>query len=310
MRAAARFVTLAVLAACSSSDPPPADPSAGGALSRPETRFDVPFRPVKHQLLVDVSIAGQGPWTFLVDTGVIGSVVDAELAEALALELDRENPVGSAMSADGPVYFYPTSMRSVAVGANDVGDLNAVSIPLSAYGDKLGEPLHGILGHGFLEQYAVRVDFVRHVVSFSTGTFEAEFENADFTLPLDYAPSDIMPILDVTIGEHTFPVTIDTGSSLGLEVFAPYVEELGLADTVKHWAAGRILGATAGDAATLDGQLGTVAIGPLHFRDVPASITPARMDAVRRGNIGNRLWADHVLTLDYPRQRIAIRRAE
>ena len=289
---------------------PVAPPAVQGQTDVSETMAVLPYRLVKNQRLIEVRIRGQGPFTFLVDTGVAGAAVNVGLAKRLGIRLDpAASSVMTGGSADG-ARVYQTHILELEVGTIYLDSLQAAALPLNNLGARLGEPLHGILGDGFLSTRATRFDPVAGTVSFAAtlDAFSADRDSADWIAPLGIDPQGDMPRLEVTLGEHTFFATLDMGSSLGMEVFTPYAVELGLGHAFDEWEQGSVLGGSLGRATTYDGTVPRVTIGPLTLENVPTSITPPRASANRKGNLGNALWEDFVIILDYPADRMLFRR--
>lgn len=292
----ASFFAAIVLSSCAALP----EPSAEIAV------YETQFRPIKNQVVVDVMIGEEGPFTFLVDTGVTPSVVDVDLARRMGFPVDEENSGAATGAGSNEVRIFPTTMSGLSLAGSAIEDLPAVAAPLSGLSAKIGEPLHGILGYAFLKSRAVRIDYAENEISFASSAtpFEKQIANADFTTSLVFGDDDIMPIVDVTIGGESFVASIDTGSSLGIEVFADAVERLGIGDLVKDWEAGEITGAR-GAAAVRKGVLNAASIGPLNFTNVPASVGQRRGGDYRDGNIGNLLWSDYVVIFDYVDGRVA-----
>ena len=283
--------------------------SAVDSVNRAHGIVEVPFRRVKDQRLVDVYVRGQGPFTFLLDTGVSGAGIDLALATRLGIDLPDRGAPGSSGRAGGP-RIYQTWITDFALGSYRLDSLQAAALPLSAFGERLGEPLHGILGDGFLDERVTRFDDVRRTIAFadSPGAFEVDFLAADYIAPLTLSSAGGMPSLEVTLSGRSFMATLDMGSSLGLEVFFPFADELGLGHAREEWKRDSVLGGSLGRAEILDGTVERIDIGPLTFRDVPTSITAPRSERNRKGNLGNQLWAGYVVILDYVERRLVFRK--
>jgi predicted aspartyl protease len=261
---------------------------------------------VKHQRLVAVSIKGQGPFTFLLDTGVTGAAIDLALATRLGIEL----PAGAAAGAQSSSRVYQTWITELAIGSLGLDSLQAAALSLSPLSERLGEPLHGILGDGFLKRRVVRFDDVARTIAFASSmdAFRDDLQVADYVTPLVQGSVGGMPMLEVSLAGRTFMATLDMGSSLGLEVFTPFATELGLGHAEAEWKRGTVFGGSLGRATTLDGTVERIDIGPLTFLEVPTSITPPRAETNRKGNLGNQLWAGYVVILDYVDRRIVFRK--
>ncbi|MCX4239913.1 retroviral-like aspartic protease family protein [Paraliomyxa miuraensis] len=285
---------------------PAADP--GDVPAEPAV-VEVPYRSVRHQMLIDVRIEGEGPFTFLVDTGVTGAVIDSALAAKLGIELD-DDEAQRIEQFGKTLLIHQIWIPELSVGELRLDRLQAAAVPMDMLGSRLGEPLHGILGDGFLGSRATRFDHVERTVSFapSMEAFAEDVAAADHVMPLVMNASGDMPVVEVALGDKSFRATIDTGSSLGLEIFTPFAEELGLGGAMTEWTQSRVLGGSLGEAIVYDGTVDRLTIGPLELTDVPTSITPPRADPNRKGNLGNRLWEGYVMILDYPGREIVLRK--
>lgn len=73
--------------------------SVAPALASTETnQIVVPFQFYRHEVLIQVTINGQGPFPMLLDTGTNSSVIDLSLAQRLGLAL---TPAGRGGSGGG-----------------------------------------------------------------------------------------------------------------------------------------------------------------------------------------------------------------
>lgn len=98
-----------------------------------------------------------------------------------------------------------------------------------------GEPLHGVRGRGFRDGRIVQIDYPKRRVRFFATSREAEevarrIGRDELVVPLPMLPDDVAPILDVEVNGQPVHVTLDTGSSLGLELFGPALRRLGPGD--------------------------------------------------------------------------------
>jgi predicted aspartyl protease len=108
------------------------------------------------RVVAPVTVNGQGPFRFIVDTGANRSVVSAELAAQLGLP---SQGVGDVHSVHG-VSVAPL----VRVDRLQYGDvsLNAAALPMMSGGVLAGE--HGLLGVDGMSGRRLRMDFERHCI--------------------------------------------------------------------------------------------------------------------------------------------------
>ena len=301
------LLPLAACCACAADDV--ARDAAAPVEPAPPSFVELPFRSNKEQVLVDVVLGDEGPLTFLVDTGVTGVVVDLGAARRAGVELDESTAQELRFGSDDGGKLYPTTIPRLRVGALELSDVPAAALSLEPFARGLGEPLHGVLGDGVLGERVTRYDFAARRLAFADdlAAFEADVDAADWVTPMRVGARSGMPLVDVRVAGGTFVASIDTGSSLGLEIFLPHVEELGLGHALEEWPTSPITGGSIGRALAYEGALPAVDVGPLTFADVPTSLTPDRGDAERQGNVGNALWRGCVVIFDYPGERLVVR---
>lgn len=272
--------------------------------ARPEQQLvhSAPFRFVGNQILLEAHMEGQGPYTFLLDTGVTPSVVDAGTAQALELAIDESGAAEATGAGARQVRIVPTRIESLTVAGTEFGALDAVTLPMEGLSRRLGEPLHGILGVSFLAGRIVTVDYFNRLVTI--GPRQPDPEGYQF--PLVTAPDDIMPLVQISVAGHPFTVSIDTGSSFGVEIFDSALADIGLEETVVDWETQAAEGAR-GAFETKRGRLSEVLIGPFRLNDVPGVVTHREGEQHRQGNIGNALLSNFVVTFDYVERVVTLR---
>lgn len=121
----------------------PPEPTAPGAA-------DVGvFSDLYRRMTAPVTVNGQGPFDFVVDTGANRSVISAELATKLGLALGPDQPVNDAAG----VASAPTTNARLAVGKRPEADLILSVLPASAIGGL------GMLGLDRLADQRLTLDF-------------------------------------------------------------------------------------------------------------------------------------------------------
>jgi hypothetical protein len=118
--------------------------------------------PDQAALVVPVHINGEGPYSFVLDTGATFTCV----TETLSTELDLPEPrgqVGIGAGIGGGGRLRIIHIDSLRVGAVRADDLRACAIDLSAV-QALGIEADGLLGLNFLREFRVTLDFQRGVL--------------------------------------------------------------------------------------------------------------------------------------------------
>src|SRR5688572_22570197 len=260
------------------------------------------FELIANQVVVEIFLAGRGPFTSLLDVAVAPSVVDLALARELGLPIDETAPGEAAGAGAGSATFYPSELRDLQIGEHHVGSIEAVAADLASLGAKLGRPLHAILGQSFFEGRVVQFDYAHEQLRLDPTTVE---EGVSF--PIE-GGADLTPVVSVTVNDHEVPVVLDTGSSLTLGIFLDAVDDLGLA-TARDAATPRTLVGARGEAEAYEGVVDLLALGDVRLERVPTVFLPRPTGdpTGALGNLGNGFLRHTVLTLDYRRGRVNIR---
>lgn len=146
-----QYLLAAALAAAAASSSPPPVQNEGTATNTQTLKLD----PDGHdRLTVAITIAGQGPFDFLIDTGAQATVLSRELADRLQLN-DRMPAMLIGLASQMPT-------ETVAVDGLMLGrhNFNVAMAPLLDAED-LGIGVDGILGLDGLQRRRVLIDFVK-----------------------------------------------------------------------------------------------------------------------------------------------------
>jgi len=281
------------------------------APSREPAVVEVPFTSPRHQVVVQVTLDGHGPYPMLLDTGTDPSAVDATLARSLRAPGDTTLHEGSGTGA-GPIRGFDWPMRNVRVGGVHADRVASGATDLSRPAARLGIALAGVLGYSFLAGRIVQIDYPRHVVRFyrdqpppPTHTLMAEF-------PLRPDTLDAIPRIRGRVNGRPAWIAYDSGASGALGISPMAIERLGLADA---FAAARPDSATGygGRIDTRRGRVPLVELGPLKFADVECTFVGAHGGmladtSLAHARIGNALLDSVVVTLDYRAMRVRFER--
>lgn len=133
----------------------------------------IPFKlAAEHKplILAQVVVNDQGPFQFAVDTGASKTMLSSELAAKLAIEITE---VGPATGGGGQIKIFAGRANSLAVGNAVVRD-HAIGVGefLTMLSASIGAPLDGIVGHNFLNQFRVTIDYPRSVLELVPATVQ------------------------------------------------------------------------------------------------------------------------------------------
>jgi hypothetical protein len=275
---------------------------------RPQIVREIPFRYVNHEILIATRVAGQGPFSFLLDTGVTPSGVDAAIAPRLGIVLDEAESGAATGVGNANVTAYAAQLRGVEIDGVNYGDIEAAAVPMAGLSRRLGEPLHGILGASFLEGKIVTIDYRRRLVILGRPAPGADTPGV-YRFAMITAPDDIMPLMQVSIAGHPLTVSMDTGSSGGLEIFAGHIADAGLEGLTAGWETSSSEGVR-GPREIRRGVLPAMNIGPFELRDAPGVVAPRDGERYRQGNAGNQLFERFIVTFDYVGRTVTLQRAD
>src|SRR6185369_12109265 len=119
----------------------------------------VPFRlagGVQPLILLPVTVNGEGPFEFILDTGAGTSLLSTELGKKLGVKI-----LGSkeGQSAGGAVAVSLAKVDSIAVASARLDDVDVGLVDLGHIGNVVGAKIDGDLGYNFLKNYRVTIDY-------------------------------------------------------------------------------------------------------------------------------------------------------
>lgn len=304
------FVLLATgaFAACQPSvGSVPVDGDRHVVQARVQSVTEIPFSFDRNQAIFEVWMNGRGPFNMFLDTGGNPSAVDLAAARLAAIPVDT-SAVGEAAGAGGEsIPIYAATISGLELGGARFGDVQAVALDLSQVASRLGRPLHGVLGYSFLQDKTVQIDYPGRVIRIFADGAPLREEDLGFTMPLRLREGGTIPLIEaVSVNGLPVRVTLDTGSSLALELYPWAVESLELGEELARADTSSVVGAR-GEENVRTGRVESVRIGPFELGDqeVVFRQKERQRPGQEDGNVGNALLQHFVLTLDYVNGRIA-----
>ncbi len=272
----------------------------------------VPFDLVREVPIVRGSMNGAGPYNFILDTGANPSAVDLGAARAAGVFVDESRAGEAAGAGSGRVPIFAARIDQLKVGDYAIDSLDAVAVDLSAIAQRLGLPLHGVLGYSFLAGRVVQIDYPRRTISFLEPGYRgprasAASSDRQVTLRFEFPEDETIPLLATfQVNGHALPVTLDTGSSLTLEVSPADAAAVGLRQSAAAEDSTTAVGAR-GDVTLTSVMADSIGIGSLRVKDVVVYVSPRLSEAsYRHGNLGNGFLKHFVLTLDYSLKELTL----
>lgn len=256
--------------------------------------IDTPFDYARQQVLIEGRIGGER-LRFLVDTGANPSAIDLAAAERAGLPVDRQRSGLASGAGDNEVRIYAATIEGLQIAGGRIEALDAVAVDLGAISERFGAPVHGVLGLSFLSGRVVRFDYANRRLLLDPPGPACPAE--DLQARFSFDPAKAPPLIEgLRINGREATATIDTGSSLGLQVFAEAAGRLG----VEPQPGGPVDALGARGAYELTGAREAVLGVGQWSAPVETVISPPVEDGAQRDvNVGNAALSAFVVTLDY-----------
>lgn len=300
------LVVLAGVTGCGRARPAPVSPDAASR------GVVVPFELIHEVPILRATMNGSGPYNFILDTGGDPSAVDLATARVARIFLDESRSGQAKGAGANRVSIFAARIGTLTVGAYRVDSIDAVAVDLSAIAQRLGIPLHGVLGYSLLAGRVVRIDYPHRTITFLPENYriprpDSAMADRRVIVPLEFPPDGSIPLLSTfRVNGRVLPVTLDTGSSLSLEVAAADALVAGMRLSRLPADTSAAVGAR-GAVTLIAAEADSLSLGPLALQTVPVVISPRLQDApYRHGNLGNGFLKHFILTLDYAHRELAL----
>jgi predicted aspartyl protease len=291
-----------LLPACSSgSDDPPgaADPAAA-------PRADVPIDTDFGLVLLDVSVNGGEPRTFLLDTGFEFSVIDAGVAADLGLSVSDPDTIPQP---GGPVEVGLVAGVRLGLPGDEFAPRTLRALPIAAGRAVIGREFAGILGHDVLAERVWVIDYEGRRLRTYPASFEPEVAGAEIPVEVVAAEPFVPAEIEQADGRR-IPgrFKLDTGSTDVAGLNRNYLRDSTVLEPGQ--ATLPVPGvAVGGETSGILFRVAAFRFGP-HV--LPRPVIGATLssggfeDRADAGTIGGELLRRFTLTLDYPRNRILL----
>jgi len=268
----------------------------------------VPFEMASDLIVLQVRVNNSKPLHFLFDTGASVSVIDPQSARALGLrakgKLNLDATGGSVQSGlIGPV--------SLSLSGVTVFKQTLATIDLDAFAPLFGYKIDGIIGHDFINNFVVEIDYAAGLMSlYETGSYK--YAGTGEAIPIELIEKT--PFVRVRIGlngreqiEGKFEV--DSGATGILNLNTPFVNKHKMLETLTTHAQSK-LGGAGGSAEAVKAHVPSVGLGSLVVKNplvVFAQGTEgSESSAEYDGELGAGFFSRFKTILDYSRSQIIL----
>ncbi len=255
----------------------------------------VPITIDADHLQVDVTINGEGPFHFLLDSGAV-NVLTPALAKRLALP---EGKRISATGTGGTQQATRTKVASVAIGGVTLTDQDfyVVELPSAAV---TGRQVDGLIGHGWLGKIPTRIDYEASTLTF----YPPGWRYAGAARPVPLTFKGTKPQIDAEVDGVAGRFTIDTGSAGSLTLYPAFAEQHGLA--ARYGARTRIMSGVGigGPVFSLLARANLLELAGSRIERPVTYLSQARAgaatDKTTAGSLGQGVLRRFNLVFDYP----------
>jgi predicted aspartyl protease len=275
---------------------------------------EVPFEFVRNQIVVQVKIAGRGPFNMLFDTDTDPSAIDLATARELGLKLGSKGYPGTGGGTEVNL-VYPVNIPHLEVGSVIAKEIFAAAIDLTKLSAKLGKPIHGVLGYSFLKDRIFQIDYPASTIRFYA---ESPYPGIQFqpnTVNITVVPfryeNDVL-IDAVFVNGQKMRATLDTGGSNTFALTPEAVTTLGLEEEARN-AQSEVSAGYNGQFESKSGTLKSVRIGKMFVDSAPVSFWPAGTGHDKKKyqlSIGNGFFKDFLLTFDFRAKIVVFEKVE
>ncbi len=184
----------------------------------------IPFTYVDNRMMVRCTVDGQGPFTFMIDTGASDAVITPQLVRMLHL---RDTPAGKTGGVgNGVVDTGSVALESIALGDLRFTHLPALVLDFSAIDRNIGfTHFDGILGYSLLKTLNLAVDVDHHMLTFSRATIPPP--RSAHVVP--FTVKDGLLHVDARIDGIAGSTIIDTGDRSSVTIFNRFAAAHGFA---------------------------------------------------------------------------------
>jgi predicted aspartyl protease len=253
-------------------------------------------------ILLPVSVNGQGPFEFILDTGAGTSLLSPELAQKIGAKI-----IGAkeGQSPGGKVSVSLAKVDSLAVGETRRDDVDVGIVDLSHIGKTIGAKIDGDLGYNFFNRFQITIDYSNCEIRFDDPKGLEYFgASARAELPLRLAnPAKPLILVDTYLnGRGPFQFAIDTGTST--TAIAPELaKQLGLAGSPVGPATtgGSQVDVTAASLQSFGvgrAKVDNMAVVVADFFTVLSQAVGAKLDGI----VGYNFLRNYKVVIDYPNE--------
>jgi len=236
---------------------------------------------------VQVMIDGKGPFRFLVDSGAGTTVINADLAKEIGLEIVDSTRVGDPMNPQA-IRADVVRVPSLSIGGAVFEEFQAASWDRAYLGRGGKDDPRGVIGFPVFHDVLLTFDYVDHKLRIAPG----DLPKPDGKTVLAYEAPMGIPEFTVKIGDIDVKSHLDTGSGGFFSVPKSYKDQLKFSGPLVEVGRGR----TVNTEMVIRGALleGAVSVGQYRWEKPFVVVS----DELPMGNLGGTALASFAITFD------------
>jgi predicted aspartyl protease len=281
--------------------PPPPPPDF--VLSGNASSVTVPFRLINNHIYISARVNGEGPYSFVVDTGWGTSSITPEVARSLGLQVRGSQKTMGAGEAVAEMGF--TKVKKMQLGGLQL--LNQSVVVTSSFDGKTRDAVNnfgGLFGYALFKRFVIRLDFGAGLM---TLTLPAQFTHRGLGASVPFKLSKNIPLVRGEIDGVSGDFIVDSGFPGSVTFYGSFITKNNLVtrfhprfETVTGWGVGGPVRAGVFRAQRF--KLGEVSLNDLVVTTERVAIKGSHADPNLAGAIGGELLKRFNVTFDYSRQ--------
>jgi hypothetical protein len=258
-------------------------PDPVGTVELEAARIELPLDLATRRPVIEMTVDGEGPYRFVVDTGAGPNIIDDAVARRLGLPATGVQRVGSPGGEAVEAHRY--GARVLAAGGLRIVDTELLGIDLAALA---GDTFQGILGMRNLRDYLVTFDYPSSHLVVESGSLSAA---APGTVPYDAGGRLIR--FDIDVDGVTVAADLDTGSAHGFTLPKAFEDRWTFSTPAREAGTARLVGA---EHTVWRGRLdGAITVAGHVFTDPEVTLAEFTRDFA---NIGFEVLGEMTVTID------------
>ncbi len=210
------------------------------------------FNPDTLLIFVNVKLDNEGPFTFIIDTGAMASLIDKSLAERFSQKAKDEfrgMAVGfgeeKKLESEDSLKITRLNFKTIQIGELVHKDFKPFVMDISHISNAIGSSVDGVIGFDLLSSYKLFINYKNGEIIFAPLPEYPETNGTTFELFMNHV------YVPVIIEGKRFPFLLDTGASHCV-LSRKLVDSLNLSNKLKPSRTDTLVGAsgTGGEIST------------------------------------------------------------